>query len=366
MQTYPYSFAYDTEEDIYREVKMLTNPPLNTLDHDNEALLIKLGLFILQNWDIEVHSIQVIQGNQMALVWKIETNRGFLCLKRLHRPEKKAQFSIYAQNYLAEKGFKVPSIYETKNNKLYTKFHSFLFVVYDWIEGTPFDFEVKEDLKMVMGGLAAYHRESIGYFPPTGIDIFSKLGKLPVHYTKRCQQLDSWKLVAKSYQDDTFAKLYLEEIDFFIKEGKKILSEIEQSSYQDWIENVKKSPTLCHQDYGTGNTLRGLDGDIWIIDLDTTSFDLPIRDLRKMIVPMLNSTTSWNEMTFYTMLDAYESITPLTVEQKKIMYLDMLFPYELYDVVRDKFIRKSPFSEKELMDAMAYERIKKAAISKLL
>lgn len=340
---------------------------MNTqLDSTDESLLIKLGLFLLQNWDIQISSIQLIQGNQMALVWKLETDRGNICLKRLHRPEKKAKFSIYAQNYLAKKGFKVPKIHKNKDGKLYTKFQAFLFVVYDWIDGTPFQFDVKEDLEMVMKGLACYHRESIGYTPPADIDIFSKLGKLPVHYIKRCQQLESWKLIANSQSEDLFAQMYLKEIDSFIDDGKKVLSIIEDSNYQNWVDEVSKKPNLCHQDYGTGNTLRGSNGDIWIIDLDTTSFDLPIRDLRKMIIPMLDSTTNWNEETFYTMLDAYESITPLTNEQKQIMFVDMLFPYELYDVVRDKFIRKSSFSEKELIDAMKYEQIKKQAIEKLI
>lgn len=335
-------------------------------DTAKENLLIKLGLYLIQNWDLQVKSIQVIQGNQMALVWKLETNKGYLCLKRLHRPEKKAKFSIHAQHYLAQKGFRVPSIHKNKNEKLYTKFQSFLFVLYDWIEGTHFDLEIKEDLEMVMRGLAAYHKESVGYIPPRGTDIFSKLGKLPVHYIKRCQQLESWKLIALTQLNDPFSKVYLNEINQFIEDGKEILLNLEKSHYFNWVEKIKKSPNLCHQDYGTGNTLRGNDGEIWIIDLDTTSFDLPIRDLRKMIVPMLDTTTSWNELTFNIMLNAYESITPLTSEQKHIMLIDMLFPYELYDVVRDKFIRQTAFSEKELIDAMEYERIKKHAITKLL
>lgn len=338
----------------------------NLLDSTQESLLIKLGLFLLESWDIQVKSIQVIQGNQMALVWKLETDKGFLCLKRLHRPEKKALFSIHAQDYLAKKGCRVPSIHKNKFGNLYTTFQSFLYVVYDWILGEPFDFEMKKDLEMVIGGLANYHRDSIGYTPPPNANTFSKLGKLPIHYTKRCQQLESWKLVAASLPNDSFAQLYLQEIDFFIEEGKKVQTALEKSSYYSWVEKVSKSPNLCHQDYGTGNTLRGLDGEIWIIDLDTTAFDLPIRDLRKMIIPLLDSTTTWNESLFYTILNAYESIHPLTDEQKNIMFLDMLFPYELYDVIRDKFIRKAPSTEEDLLDAMKYERIKKQAIEILL
>lgn len=344
----------------------MSNITHNPLYPAQESLLIKLGLFILENWDIQVKSIQVIQGNQMALVWKVETDRGFLCLKRLHRPEKKALFSIHAQDYLAKKQCRVPSIHKNKSGSLYTTFQSFLYVVYDWILGESFDFEVKKDLEMVMRGLANYHRESIGYVPPPNANIFSKLGKLPIHYVKRCQQLESWKLVATSLPNDSFSQIYLQEIDFFIEEGKKVQTALEKSSYYSWVEKVNKSPNLCHQDYGTGNTLRGLDGEIWIIDLDTTAFDLPIRDLRKIIIPLLDSTTTWNDSLFYTILNAYESIHPLTDEQKNIMFIDMLFPYELYNVIRDKFIKKVPLTEEKLLDAIQYEQLKKQAIEKYL
>lgn len=325
----------------------------------NLPQMISLAEVLIKNWDISVEKIEVIQGNQLALVWKLTTSEGSLCLKRIHRPEKKSLFSIHAQDYLAKKGFRVPRIFPNKSGKLYTKYYSFLFVVYDWIEGTTFDLSVPEDLKMIMKGLAEYHQASIGYKPPAGVDIFSKIGKWPNHYIKRCQQMESWKLIAESLPDDPFAQLYLQEIDFFLEDSRNTLKLLQESEYPSWSKTVKKTPNLCHQDYGAGNTLLGTDEKIWIIDLDTTSFDLPIRDLRKMIVPLLDTTDTWNNEIFQLMMDAYESINPLTGEQKRIMFIDMLFPYELHELAKERFVRKTIFPQKELADAMAYERIKK-------
>ncbi len=69
---------------------------------------------MLQGWDVHAEKIDVIQGNQMALVWKVHTGSGAVCLKRIHRPEKKALFSIFAQDYLAKKGMNVPGILPNK------------------------------------------------------------------------------------------------------------------------------------------------------------------------------------------------------------------------------------------------------------
>jgi len=104
--------------------------------------LTLLGKEIMKQWDLEVIDLEVIQGAQMALVWKVTTPDGPVCLKRINRPEKKALFSVYAQNDLAEKGARVPSILITKEKQLYAKHGPFLFVVYEWIEGRQFDLTV--------------------------------------------------------------------------------------------------------------------------------------------------------------------------------------------------------------------------------
>ncbi|WP_257958976.1 CotS family spore coat protein [Bacillus sp. V3-13] len=333
---------------------------------EEQEKLTKLAESMMQFWDIPITSIELIQGGQMALVWKIHTPGGAVCLKRIHRPEKKALFSINAQNYLAKKGFRVPGIIPAKDGGLFTKYGPFLFVVYDWIEGRPFELTVKEDLKFIMKGLAEFHTASVGYKPPAGVPVFTKLGRWPNHYVKRCQHMETWKLHAKNFPDDPFSQLYLEAIDEFIAEGNETYKKLMASDYPSWTANVKKAPNLCHQDYGTGNTLLGNDGQIWVIDLDTVSFDLPIRDLRKMIIPLLDTTGAWDQETFDIMIDAYETVSPLTGEQKRIMFIDMLFPYELYDIVRERYVRKTVMLPEELSGAMEYERIKAKALQSLI
>lgn len=336
------------------------------LTAEEEQKLIVLAETIIKSWDFEVNNIEVIQGLQMALVWKIHTSEGPICLKRIHRPEKKALFSINAQNYLAKKGARVPGIIPNKNNQLYTKFGPFLFVVYEWIEGRPFELTNDEDLQMIMKGLAEFHTSSVGYQPPPGVPVFTKLGRWPNHNIKRYQQMDTWKKLARKEPDDPFSQVYLSSIDPFIEEAKDTLKRLLDSEYNHWVSEVKKQPNLCHQDYGTGNSLLGPDNEIWVIDLDTVSFDLPIRDLRKMIIPLLDTTGVWDEARFNLMLDSYESVAPLTNEQKKVMFIDMLFPYELYDIIRERYVRKTPLLVAELEEAFEYERIKSRALNQLI
>ncbi|WLR42992.1 CotS family spore coat protein [Bacillus carboniphilus] len=329
--------------------------------------LTRFAETMMVHWPFTVTSIEVIQGGQLALVWKIHTNQGPFCLKRIHRPKKKALFSIHAQDYLAKKEFRVPAIIPTKDQQLYTKNGSFLFVLYEWIEGRPFDLTNKEDLQFVMKGLADFHEASVGYTPPNGVPIFKKLGRWTHHYVKRFQQMSTWKLIAQTYENDPFSTIYLSEIDSILDEARNTLERLNASIYLSWVEQIEQTPNLCHQDYGTGNTLLDEKGDIWIIDLDTVSFDLPIRDLRKLIVPLLDDDlNSWNEEMFHFMLTSYQSVSPFSTDQLDVMYIDMLFPYELYDIIRERYVRKSPLLVEELTEAIEFERVKSKALNALI
>lgn len=60
-----------------------------TLSPEEEQKLVALAETMIQHWDIQATTIELIQGGQLALVWKIHTTDGPFCLKRIHRPEKR-------------------------------------------------------------------------------------------------------------------------------------------------------------------------------------------------------------------------------------------------------------------------------------
>lgn len=351
------------EKDAARESRSPSNSTADEeLSEEMRQQLILLAKEILQDWAFHVKNIEVIQGGQMALVWKVETDGGPVCLKRIHRPEKKALYSIYAQHWLSEKGARVAEIIPTADGKMYVKHDPFLFVVYEWIEGRPPELQNDDDLKKVMAALAEYHEKSKGFTAPAGIEGPNKLGQWPYHYRKRLQQLTSWKQIAKRQPENPFSREYQEKIDSFLSSGEAILKELRASSYNEWVERCKKEPVLCHQDFGAGNTLIRND-EVWIIDLDTTAVDLPIRDLRKMIIPEMENEPEWNDKRFSMMLESYESVSPLSVEEKRVMYIDMKFHYELYECCREHFALHQEPGLAALKQVEAFEQRKEKALN---
>lgn len=91
---------------------------------------------------------------------------------------------------------------------------------------------------------------------------------------------------------------------------------------------------IIHQDYGWSNGQIG-PGGIWIIDLDGVAYDLPIRDLRKLITSTMDDMGVWDVTWMRGMIDAYNQANPIEPELYQVLLIDMALPNEFYKHVKE-------------------------------
>lgn len=89
-----------------------------------------------------------------------------------------------------------------------------------------------------------------------------------------------------------------------------------------------------HQDYGWSNGQEG-PGGIWIIDLDGVSYDLGIRDLRKLITSTMDDFGVWETSWMKGMIEAYHAACPIEPELFEVLLIDMSLPNEFYKNVKE-------------------------------
>lgn len=90
---------------------------------------------------------------------------------------------------------------------------------------------------------------------------------------------------------------------------------------------------ILFQDYGWSNGQIG-DGGVWIIDLDGVAYDLPIRDLRKLITSTMDDMGVWDTTWMKGMIDAYSQANPIESELMQVLLVDMSLPNEFYKHVK--------------------------------
>ncbi|WP_028391365.1 CotS family spore coat protein [Bacillus cihuensis] len=292
---------------------------------------------VLKSYDLSVNSKQVIttKADKGGAIWKLETTSGPKSLKLLHRRPTRSMFSLGAQEYLVKvQEARVPPLVKTKDEKDYVEAGGKLWFVAEWIEPLAPVTKDLEGAKHLCYALGEFHRLSKGYEPPQQSEVASRLRKWPSSYEKMIKKMDWFRNIANVYRELPASTHLLNVVDMFEEQARNSLTRLNQSSYSELIKQGNAFWGLVHQDYGWSNGQMGSNG-MWIIDLDGVAFDLPLRDLRKLISGTMADLYRWDVHWVREMIKSYHESNPLTTELYEILMIDLSLPNEFYKNIKE-------------------------------
>jgi CotS family spore coat protein len=146
--------------------------------------------------------------------------------------------------------------------------------------------------------------------------------------------MDWFRNIAKAYNDMPASPHVLAVVDKFQEQARKSLQRLKESDYDELIKKGNEGWGLVHQDYGWSNGQMGPNG-MWIIDLDGVAYDLPIRDLRKLISGKMLELYKWDVNWVREMIKAYHKANPITPELFEILMIDLSLPNEFYRLMNE-------------------------------
>ncbi|NLX92081.1 MAG: CotS family spore coat protein [Firmicutes bacterium] len=332
---------------------------------ENDLLsLNNLARNVLLQYDIDPDKISVIQNNGLKTVWKITQGPESKCLKRLKQNKEKALFTVGAQIYIAQAGGAVPQVYLNREGNPVTEYMEQIFVLYEWIEGRDFSFARPADLRLALEGLAKFHVSSRGYTAPEGAKVSSKLGRWPHQYESMMSRMLKWKNEAAAKTENAVYKSYCRYIDAIAEMGNKALEALLKSSYSKLTDIAPEQSALCHQDYGEGNAI--LQGDtVYVLDLDGITYDLPVRDLRKIIGKRMEKLGRWDKKVIEDILLWYEKNNELSSEEKELLKIDLLFPHRFFGTVKNLFKKNKVLAPGEIIRIGEFELAKTDVLNDL-
>ncbi|MFC0471809.1 CotS family spore coat protein [Halalkalibacter kiskunsagensis] len=314
------------------------------------AYIEEMAQKVLTHYDLSVSNLEVVttKADKGGLIWKMETDKGPYSLKILHRRPGRSQFSLGAQEYLVkEKQAKVPPLFQTKNGENYIEMGGKLWFVAEWIEPL---YQVANDIegaKLLCHALGEFHHLTKGYVPPKGSENPSRLYRWPKSYEKVLKKMSWFRNIATVYPEMPASQAILTHVDMFEEQARNALSQLEQSAYYNLVARGNTAWGLVHQDYGWSNGQMGPDG-MWIIDLDGVAYDLPIRDLRKLITGQMDDMGVWDVEYMKGMIEAYHEANPIEDELYEILLIDMSLPNEFYKNIKELVYEPTVFLDNEV------------------
>ncbi|GEC88243.1 CotS family spore coat protein [Brevibacillus brevis] len=325
---------------------------------------------VIKEYDMSVKSRTLITSkpDKGGAIWRIETDKGPRSLKVLHRTPERSLYSVAFQEYVVKQGARVPALIPARNGSLYVEKGGKLWIVTDWIALQP---ATKVDLvgaQELCYGLGEFHRHSKGYVPPAGAKNSSRLYRWPNHYQKIAKKIGWMREVAKAYSETPASKSILAVVDHYEQQAWAALEKLKTSAYPKMIKMGEAHWGLVHQDYGWSNGQNG-PGGLWVIDLDGVSYDLPFRDLRKLITSTMDDMGVWDVTWMRGMIEAYHKANPLDRESFEVLLNDMAVPNEFYKHLKEMFYDPEIFLSTEaegiLQRVLTGDKTKDAALAEL-
>lgn len=314
----------------------------------------KIANRVMAQYDMKVMRKTLItaKSDKGGAIWKIDTNKGPRSLKLLHREPARSLFSVGAQDYLVKKGARVPALVPTKRDQLSVEAGGKIWIVTDWIE--PLKQASKIDLAGAMQlcyGLGEFHKHSRGYKPPSEAAKASRLYRWPKYYQKILKKIGWFREIAKLYREYPASKRLLSVTDGFEQQALNALDRLKKSPYLKMVGKGETHWGLAHQDYGWSNGQLG-PGGVWVIDLDGVSYDLPIRDLRKLITGTMEDLGRWDLKWARGMIDAYHQANPIDAETYEILIIDLSLPNEFYKHMKEMIYQPEIFLRTEATEVL--------------
>lgn len=294
------------------------------------------------------YSIEPIKIERVRSVYKITTNGRIYCLKKMkHGGEEKVEKGMLLSKYLVSKGFyNVIKYIKTSNNRICIRKGHYIYYVTDWIKGRECNFDDFEELKKCAVLLAEFHIKSNG-FTINNSKISNNTKKWPSIYKKEKNELleISKKIIDKKVKT-SFDLTYMSLIDEYIEKINSVIKMLDNSSYLDISNKANINKCVCHDSFYYQNILIKNNNKMFIIDLDSSLYDINVYDLGKFIRRILfDSKYCWDFEIARALIEAYETVKPLSIEELEILLAFIIYPHKFWKLGKKRYINRKSWPE---------------------
>jgi CotS family spore coat protein len=317
-----------------------------------DEYLKKINTILLNHYNITPTSVEKVRS-----AFKVNTERSIYCLKEFKHNDKKASIGYHLTRFLKDNGFDgVTDYIKTVHGKDVIKYNKRYYYLTSWIEGSECDFKDINVLKQACAFLADFHNKSKG-FHINSFKIKSNYNKWEKKVLSIKKDLLKFKSIItskilKTYFDEEYYKL----IDFNLKLCDKALQIFSKESYKRLCEKAKNERLICHDSFYYQNLLINNNGKMFLIDLDSVIYDLPIYDLAKFIRRIMNkSYIEWNFEIAKDLIFAYNEVRKIEKDEFEVFLGHLIIPHRFWKLGKKRYLKRKEWSEEKYLKKLNKE-----------
>ncbi|MBS5522259.1 MAG: CotS family spore coat protein [Clostridiales bacterium] len=230
------------------------------------------------------------------------------------------------------------------------------YVVKEWYDGRECDMKSREDLIALAANLARLHRQLRGVpLSPEMVQSYSYGGMKNI-LDKHCREMKSIRNYMRSKkQKKSFETMYLDCYEEFAGQALEAAQALGTPEYEELFTRAKEERTLCHGDYNHHNvilmkgrteyTVPGCCNEklpaMATVNFDKMNVNVQVNDLYLFLRKVMEK-NHWDVALGTAIVDAYNAELPLSLNEKKYLYILMLFPEKFWKIANHYYnTRKS-------------------------
>ncbi len=311
------------------------------INRDERAALTE----VLRNYDFAVESVEKVRS-----AYKVCTDKGSFCLKKVSHGYRKAKKSYHIMKHLKDNGFdNIAEYYYTKEGKSLVKHRDAAFYLTKWIEGNEVSFSSKDEILISAALLADFHNHAKGFKAPKHVKIRTHTKKWRKTFLKCREEIGKFKdYIDKLKLKGEFDYTYRNNIDFFMKEAELSVRILDHSRYNELCDYYINEGHVCHDSYYYQNILLDKDGRFYIVDLESCQHDIPMSDLGKFIRRVLSKKKyKWDFDFCRRIIESYCAVRPMTKEEYEMLLAMLVFPHKFWKLGKKRYVRNKKWNEEK-------------------
>lgn len=278
------------------------------------------------NYGMHAESLESVRRKSDRQVWKITvTGGGVYALKYVERSDR-AAMAAAANGYFHRKGIPVATVIPALHGDSSVAFGQGRFLLFSWLNGTHPRYEEPGMIPKMAKLLAAFHETSHGYVA-SGLPFTDERLDWNRIYQRKIKSLAKFRERALA-SEDAYSEAFLRCLPWLQARAAWALDQLPRSALSALMDRSRQNPGLGHGDYSHLNLLRNHRNELTVIDLDTVSVALPMRDISHLTTCMNHEWGEWSGERFQLVVNAYRDVRPLSAEEMDLLLVDQIFPHK--------------------------------------
>lgn len=297
--------------------------------------------YVLDKYELIPLTVEKIRS-----VYKITTIDGLYCLKKISHGTRKVINGYYLTEEFKKINFnKTIKYYKTKNEELYVPFGKYTFYITEWLEGTECQMRKIDEAINCTKLLAEFHIATKD-IDKNNLIINNNIRNWHKIFLKHLNDLEAYsRYINTKVNKKIFDIKYERYIPYFYERGFLAVKLLNKSAYNIVCDEANKNKIICHDSFYYQNIIKN-NNDYRIIDLNSIVINLQIYDLGKMITRLMyKKEYDWNFNKAKILIEAYNTINKLTLEELKIMLALIIFPQKFWKLGRKKYVKRKRWRE---------------------